>query len=267
MTSFVLHKQGDLELGIFPRLTRADLLHAFTGRQGGTSALVPGGLNMALHVGDNKEDVLSNRRKVASVLGFEPSRITTCQQVHGTTVSLVTEAMIGSGADDYAKSIQGVDALVTQLRQVPLMLFFADCVPVMFFDPVTKTIALAHAGWRGSVGDIALKTLHCMERNYKCQSANVLVGIGPSIGSCCFEVDQAVLDAAPGYVDCFRPTRPGHWQLDLWQVNKKQLLGAGVQEQNILCAECCTYEHKDKFFSYRAEDGKTGRMAAIIMLK
>lgn len=78
---------------------------------------------MALHVGDNKEDVLSNRRKVADVLGFEPSRITTCQQVHVMKVSLVTEAMIGSGADDYAKSIQGVDALVTQLRQVPLMLF------------------------------------------------------------------------------------------------------------------------------------------------
>jgi polyphenol oxidase len=263
MSDFVLKQKNDVWYGVFPRLEALGVVHAFTCRMHGQSDITVNGLNMALHVGDDKDKVLANRHKVAAALNFDLTKATTCAQVHGTHIVSVTEKNMGSGAADFAETIGEADGLVTNMKQVPLMLFYADCVPVILIDTKGEAIAVVHAGWRGSVGDIAAKAVDIMINKYGALAENIVVTLGPSIGACCYEVDETVWKAAPKYHDCFEPTTLGHWHLNLWQVNRKQLEEKGVWANNILCANVCTSDNKELFFSYRAEKGKTGRLAAI----
>ncbi|MCH3913740.1 MAG: peptidoglycan editing factor PgeF [Acidaminococcaceae bacterium] len=264
MAEFAFKTCNSLEFGYFPSLEKFGVVHGFTCRTGGSSDLVPGGLNMALHVGDTKEKVLANRIQTAKALGYAPEKATTCAQVHGNNIIVVTKELVGRGAYDYADTIKDTDGLVTDLSQVPLMLFFADCVPVMLIDTKGKGIALVHAGWRGAVSNIAAKGAQLLHDRYGTEMKNIVAAIGPSIGPCCYEVDKSVWDKAKEFHDCFIPAREKHWFLNLWQVNTEQLEKLGIPGENILCAEYCTKDHNDKYFSYRAEQGKTGRLAAII---
>ena len=267
MSDFVIKNQNGIWYGVFPRLEALNIVHGFTCRIHGESDLVPGELNMALHVGDNADKVVANRNKVATALEFDLNKATTCEQVHGNNIALVTRENMGSGAKKYAQTICAADGLVTNLRQAPLMLFFADCVPVLLADSQGDTVAVIHAGWRGSVTDIAAKAVDIMINNYGVQVENIVAAIGPSIGPSSYEVDKSVWDAAENYHDCFVPTTPGHWHLNLWQLNRKQLEAKGLLVSNIMCAEVCTFDNKELYFSYRAEKGKTGRLAAIAYKK
>ena len=267
MTEFVITKRGDIEIGYFPALEQYGVVHGFTLRHHGQSDIVKGTLNMALHVGDDRQKVLANRAKVAKALGYRPEKATTCAQVHGNRVVVVTPALVGRGALDYADTIQDTDGLVTEEANVPLMLFYADCVPVMLVDTKSTAFALVHAGWRGAVSKIGAIALQTMEQNFGTRPGNVMAAIGPSIGPCCYEVDENVLKKAPDFKECFAPTGPGHWHLNLWQVNRLQLERAGVPSDHILDSSYCTKDHVEQYFSYRAEQGKTGRMAAVIYRK
>ena len=178
----------------------------------------------------------------------------------------MTEGLIGSGAVDFADTIADTDALITDLPNVPLLLFYADCVPVLLADTETGAVGLAHAGWRGSVGEIALKTVQMMCRHYGCNPEKMLAAIGPSIGSCCYEVDDKVLTAGAKYRECFTLKPNGKYQLDLWLMNRLQLEAAGLERGNIHCAATCTCDNRELFFSYRAELGKTGRMGVSLSL-
>ena len=264
MSDFVLRQKKGIWFGVFPRLEELNIKHGFTCRFHGCSSVMPQSLNMALHVGDDSGKVVNNRQKVAEALGLDPRRFTTCQQIHGTKVVEVTEDLVGKGAIDFSDTIVDTDGLITAIPKAPLMLFYADCVPVMFTDCAGEHIGLVHAGWRGSVGDIAARGAKLMQDTYDIKPENLIAAIGPSIGPCCYEVDEAVYSAAPKYKDCFIPTSPNHWMLDLWEVNKKQLKEVGLLEENILTANLCTYHNSELFFSFRKENGKTGRMAAII---
>ena len=193
--SFRLRNNGPIWLGEFTALTEAGFSNGCSCRLHGTSSIVPDGFNLALHVGDEAELVNANRRQFAAALGVDAARFTTCAQVHGSKVVCVTEGLIGSGAVDFADTIADTDALITDLPNVPLLLFYADCVPVLLADTETGAVGLAHAGWRGSVGEIALKTVQMMCRHYGCNPEKMLAAIGPSIGSCCYEVDDKVLTA------------------------------------------------------------------------
>lgn len=267
MSDFLLKERAGIWYGFFPKLEALGFEHAFTCRFHGDSDLVPGSLNMALHVGDDNEKVLRNRKHLAQALAIDAGRITTCEQVHGSEIIVVSTDKIGSGAFRQADAIAATDALITSERNAPLMLFFADCVPVMFADPETGAVGIAHAGWRGSVAGIAAKTVRRLVSEYSVKPQNLVAAIGPSIGPCCYEVDDVVYKQADKFLDCFMPTTTGHWQLDLWRMNKKQLLDQGLLPENILCAETCTEHNKELFFSYRAEFGKTGRLAAVISRK
>lgn len=125
-------------------------------------------------------------------------------------------------------------------------------------------MGLAHAGWRGSVEEIALKTVQMMCRHYGCNPEKMLAAIGPSIGSCCYEVDDKVLTAGAKYRECFTLKPNGKYHLDLWLMNRLQLEAAGLERGNIHCAATCTCDNRELFFSYRAELGKTGRMGVSI---
>ncbi|WP_177566001.1 peptidoglycan editing factor PgeF [uncultured Phascolarctobacterium sp.] len=262
--SFRLKRSRRVWLGEFAALTDAGFTNGCSCRLHGQSSIVPDGLNLALHVGDDVELVLANRRLYAAALRVDPDGFTTCAQVHGTKVVAVTKELVGSGALAYADTIADTDALITDLPDVPLLLFYADCVPVLLADTKTGAVGLAHAGWRGSVGEIALQTALAMQKQYGCKPQHLLAAIGPSIGSCCYEVDDVVLAAGAKYSQCFTPNKNGKYQLDLWLMNRLQLEAAGLAKEHIYCAETCTCEEKELFFSYRAEAGKTGRMGVSI---
>ena len=264
---FTINHKNNIWYGTFPVLERAGFVHGCSCRLHGESDVVAGTLNLALHVGDDVEKVLRNRRAFAEAIGVDANRFTTCQQVHGSKVVKVTEELVGSGALDFANTIADTDALITNLPDVPLMLFYADCVPVLLADLETGAIGLAHAGWRGTVANIGAKTLAAMGEAFGTKPENVLAAIGPSIGACCYEVDDFVRDQASGYEKFFAPKGGGKYQLDLWGMNAKQLQEAGVPEGNITVAGVCTNDNVELFCSYRAEQGKTGRMGVCLCAK
>ena len=264
MEKFIITQKNNIWYGTFPALEEAGFVNACSCRLHGKSDVVEGTLNLALHVGDDVEKVLLNRKAFAEAIGVDANRFTTCQQVHGSKVVQVTKALVGSGAKDFANTIADTDALITNLPDVPLMLFYADCVPVLLADLETGAIGLAHAGWRGTVANIGAKTLAAMGEAFGTKPENILAAIGPSIGACCYEVDDFVRDQASGYEEFFAPEGGGKYQLDLWGMNAKQLQEAGVPEENITVAGICTNDNVELFCSYRAEQGKTGRMGVCL---
>jgi YfiH family protein len=266
MQKFYVTQRQNVWFGSFPEFTKAGFINGCACRLHGESELAPGSLNLALHVGDNPELVVRNRKKFCEALGVDIQRLTTCQQVHGSKVVQVDEHNAGSGALDVTKTIPDTDALVTNVPHTPLMLFFADCVPILLVDPVKKAIGLAHGGWRGSVAGIAAKTVQKMVACFGSKPEDILAGIGPSICGKCYEVDDAVLKAAKGHEDCFTPHGEGKYLFDLWKLNRTYLEGAGVPAKNIITADVCTYMNNELFFSFRKENGKTGRMGVCLCI-
>ena len=264
MEKFIITQKNNIWYGTFPALEEAGFVNACSCRLHGESDVVEGTLNLALHVGDDVEKVLRNRKAFAKAIGVDANLFTTCQQVHGSKVVQVTKELVGSGAKDFANTIADTDALITNLPDVPLMLFYADCVPVLLADLETGAIGLAHAGWRGTVANIGAKTLAAMGEAFGTKPENVLAAIGPSIGACCYEVDDFVRDQASGYEEFFAPKGGGKYQLDLWGMNAKQLQEAGVPAEKITIAGICTNDNVELFCSYRAEQGKTGRMGVCL---
>ena len=267
MNGFVLQNNKNIWYGSFAAFDALGFGNAFSCRLHGESSLISGGLNLALHVGDEAGLVLKNRRAYAAALGLDAGKFTCCEQVHGSNVAVVDEALAGKGAEAYSDAVKNTDALITNLPQLPLMLFFADCVPLIFADPVSGSIGLAHAGWRGTVAGIAASTAAKMQEAFGAKPENILAGIGPSIGQCCYEVDDKVFEAGKKYAGCFTLKENGRYMADLQAWNRLALLDAGLLAQNIYNAGVCTQCDKELFFSYRAENGKTGRMGVTIWKK
>lgn len=192
-------------------------------------------------------------------MGIYPKEIRFCGQVHGSKV-VSTEDRETSDADGIMTDRQGI-ALVT---------FYADCVPLYFLDMKNKVIALSHAGWKGTVAHIGENTLHTMKRLYGTDPTDCLVAIGPSIGSCCFEVDYPVADSFKGAfdfsADILEYRGNGKYHIDLPGTNQRALEGQGVPRENIYKSNICTSCNTNILYSYRRERGTPKRMAAVIML-
>lgn len=264
MRDFIVEQKNNIWYGSFQSLNSAGFINACSCRLHGRSDIVDGTLNLALHVGDDEAKVLTNRSAFAAAVGVQADNFTTCEQVHGSKIVRVTKEMAGSGALDVNDTITAADALITDLPDVPLLLFYADCVPVLLADKVTGAIGLAHAGWRGTVAEIAAKTVDAMVEQLGAQPENMMAAIGPSIGACCYEVDDFVFSKALEYKEFFTSNSNGRYQMDLWGINKKQLLDKGLPPQHIAVAGVCTAHNAELFCSYRAEQGKTGRMGVCL---
>jgi len=191
-------------------------------------------------------------------------------QVHGDNIYNVQLVDRGKGALENDTVIQDTDGLITNKPGVALIAFYADCVPIMFLDPVKKVIAIAHAGWKGTVLQIAQKTLKEMEKIYGCSPQDVLAAICPSIGPCHYEVDTPVINEVkknfPNWKELLEIKNSNKAQLDLWMANSSQLIEVGMNPANITIARICTYCHPELLYSYRYNNGKTGRLAGLIML-
>lgn len=270
-TGFELITSGDIPYLQISDFAGTGLVrHGFSTRKGGVSPIPYHSLNLAAHVGDALENVRQNRLLFSSVLGMTADHWVTAQQVHGTQVRVITTEDLGRGALDYAGALRDTDALITREWEVPLATFYADCVPVFILDTVTPAIGLAHAGWKGTVGKIPAKTLEEMSNSFGTKPKDCLVGIGPSIGPCCYEVDKVVAEKVEQAFEkggeLLIPAGEGKWLLDLWQANRQELLKAGVLEKNITVAGLCTCCNPEMLFSYRAESGVTGRLGGVIAL-
>ncbi|MEW6661620.1 MAG: peptidoglycan editing factor PgeF [Bacillota bacterium] len=244
---------------------------AFSTRIGGCSLPPYQGLNMAFHVGDDAEIVVKNRQLLCHALGLRLENLVAGNQVHGDEVAVVNRQHLGRGSLDMMGALPDTDGLICIEPNIPLAAFFADCVPVFLLDPVKKAIGLAHAGWKGTVLEIAQKTLQKMQDRFGSQPSGCLAAIGPSIGPCCYEVDARVLDMVKQYLpyarEVIQPISSQKGMLDLWQANAIALEKAGIPAGSISVSGLCTACNTQMFFSHRKEEGRTGRMAALLMLK
>jgi len=243
----------------------------FTTRQGGVSDGVYNSLNMGLHVEDRKDLVLENRRRLLAAFDAQLDNAVCCQQVHGNIVTRVEQSDRGRGARQLEEAIPNSDAMITNNPGVYLLSFYADCVPVYFYDPVNRAIGIAHCGWKGTMGRIALHVLAAMQKEYGTYAHEVQIFIGPGIGPCCFQIqpDLALKVNAefPSLHDIitYNDNKSSNWNLQA--TNRQLLLEVGVQASHISTCELCTACRTDIFYSHRRENGKTGRMGALIGLE
>jgi YfiH family protein len=235
------------------------LEHALLTRRGGVSRPPFATLNLGHTVGDDLNAVRTNHQRALAALGLRREDVATCYQVHGARTAIVR-------LDDRGRVQQETDALVSNTPGVVLMLRFADCVPVLFFDRHRRVIALAHAGWRGVAVGTVPATVHTLVEEFGCDPANLWAGIGPSIGPCCYEVGMEVVEQVKDAVNRREPVRweNGRAYLDLWAAVQSQLADAGLTQVEL--AEQCTACRTDEWFSHRAEGGTTGRFGVVMGL-
>jgi YfiH family protein len=253
--------------------SRPGVRHGFSTRGGGISRGTFASLNLGLRVGDDPEAVVENRRRFLASVGLLPGRTVGVQQVHGTRVVTMTAADGGAGVLPDAPLPEAADALITDTPGLGLLVLAADCVPLLFWDPVRRAVGAAHAGWRGSVAGIAVQTVAAMAAAFGCRPGDLVVGIGPAIGGCCYEVDGPVLTALdaqqPGHATAVtQPSaRPDRRMLDLKALNRLQLTAAGVPPASLEVSDLCTACHSDLLFSERRLGRPCGRLGAAIALE
>ncbi len=251
----------------FRNLEMAGVVNFITTREGGVSRSPFNSLNLGLHTHDNFENVIQNRSILASAVRISPSNFVYAQQIHSGKAIQVTKEDISNSASAFSPE---TDALITDIHGISLMVMVADCVPVLLYDPVRGVIAAIHAGWRGTVKKIVCNTIGLMKSHYHCSPADLLAGIGPSSGPCCYEVGDDVKQevvASFGFTaGVIHSTANSKYLFDLWQANHKQLIDCGVEANNIEISGMCTQCNPDIFFSSRASHGVTGRFAAGICI-
>lgn len=243
----------------------AGLLVAFSSRAGGKSREPYASLNLAAHVGDEPGAVDENRCALMRALDVEPlrDRLTTAEQVHGLSVREVAGSTVGMGAfarHDGPPPLPTCDALVTVEANAPLMLLYADCVPVVLVAAAPRPgVAVVHAGWKGALGRLPGKVAVRLAERVGCTPRDLLVFIGPHIGPCHYEVDPGRLSQ---FREAFGSIASARGRLDLGAVVSESLSEVGVLLDNVVAAGVCTAESTDTLYSFRAE-GRTGRHAAV----
>jgi YfiH family protein len=269
---FILTDYPETKIYTIPRFTQTGLVaHGFTTRLGGRGKAPYDTLNLAFHVGDAPDTVIANRQVVCRTLGAHMENLVSAQQVHGTNIRIVSADDAGKGAFTYNTAIPDTDGLITNLPELLLATFYADCVPIFILDPVHKVIGSVHAGWKGTVGRIGALAIDKMRAAFGSNPRDCLVGIGPSIGPRCYEVDDPVIarfqDEFGQHDQILESSSNGRAKLNLWQANRQIMAEAGILPQNIELANICTCCNPDTLFSYRGEKGTTGRMGAFIIFK
>lgn len=263
-------EKGDLKYITFPSLCADGVKHAFSTRFGGVSEGIFSTMNLSFSRGDSDEKVLENYKIICSALGVDYNKCVLSKQTHTTNIRIVAPADIGKGIIK-ERDFDDVDGLITNIPGVTLVTQYADCVGLLFYDPIKKVIAASHAGWRGTVGEIGRKTVEKMHEAFGSEPSDILAAIAPSIGKCCFEVDTPVYEEFIRLqnVDLNRiidDKGNGKYNIDLWECNRQILINAGVLASNISVTDLCTKCHSDIFFSHRATQGKRGNLAAFICL-
>jgi len=221
--------------------------------------------SLALHTGEDMTAVLGNRKKLLSLLNTDNNlNFIIANQTHSDHIEIISkvETKGWKGVED---AVSDCDALITNQKGVMLAILTADCVPVLLYDKEKEIVAAIHAGWKGTKAGIAAKTVEKMISVYDSDPENIIAGIAPSIGHCCYEVGQDVAEHFFATPEGF--TQKGEkFMLDLPLINKQQLLDMGLKDENIEMSHICTACEVDRFFSYRKEQGCSGRFMSMIGL-
>ena len=267
------HNADGLEYLTFPMLDNTGLVkNMFTTRLGGVSKGYLASLNLSTSKGDKPENVRENFRRIAAVIGCQPSDFVLSDQTHTTNVMIVTRDDAGKGLTR-PRGYSDVDGLITNEIGIVLTTVYADCVPLYFLDPVNKVIGLSHSGRKGTVSRMGVCTVKKMHDVFGSDPSDILACIGPSICSSCYEVGSEVADeftsAFPVSDDIssiLTLKDDGKYLLDLWQANKIVLKEAGILPAHIECTDICTCCNPEYLFSHRAAKGLRGNIGAFLEL-
>ena len=255
--------RGELAYYTFESLTDSDTVtHAISTRHGGVSPAPFDTLNLSHTAGDEEANVATNLQRLHDALALDARATVSAGQAQADRVAVVGAAQRGS-------ILRGVDALLTNEPGVPLMLRYADCVPILFFDPAHRAIGVAHAGWRGTVGKVATNAARAMFDGFDTRPRELVACVAPAIGPCCYRIGEDVIAQVRAAFDdadeLLRLQPDGSAHFDLWQANARQLRDLGVEQIEI--AGICTADHTEDFYSWRAEKANTGRFGAIISIR
>lgn len=269
----IIKEKNNVPFIQFPNIEATKLVHhGFSTRHGGISTGGFATMNLSFTRGDDPYSVKENFIRFADAIGVSEDSLVFTDQIHRTTVRRVYGSDRGKGICT-SSDILGVDGLITDIPGVTLTTFYADCVPLYFLDPINKAIGLSHAGWRGTVNGIGKATVKAMEVAFGTVPSKLLIGIGPSIGACCYEVSEDVIKEFEkktnrviiGKIALRIDAR--HYWLDLWQANALLLMEAGVKEENIVITDLCSKCHSNDFYSHRVMGTQRGSLAGMMALK
>ena len=261
-----------VESPLFQRET--GLQHGFSTRKGGVSKEHLASLNLSFSVEDAKENVLENFRRIGERFGKTPEDFVLSKQSHETKVLKVGRKDRGKGITK-DRDYEGIDALITDEKGIILSCFSADCVPILFYDPIHKAVGACHSGWRGTKGKILQNVVEEMRKHFSSNPAEILVAIGPSICKEQYIVSEDLaLSFLEDYPDLGEDTASpiqriskDKFQLDLWDLNRRIALDCGIKEEHISISGYCTMENPELFFSHRYSQGKRGLQGAFICLQ
>ena len=258
-----MHRHTANNLEFYQSDLLADTRHGIFTRHGGVSDAPFGALNVGGTVGDVVENVHENHRLMYDVLDANAAQACTTWQVHGADVVMSNGPVAGR------KWVARADSIITNREGVPLVMRFADCVPLIMYDPQKRAIGLAHAGWRGTVKGVGKETVLAMKDAYGCRPEDIRVVVGPSISIEKFQVGEEVVAAFDNHFGTTeglmrRDPDDGTAYMDLWEANRRDLAAIGVEHIEIM--GICTASNTDDFFSHRQEKGKTGRFGVVVEL-
>lgn len=265
-----IDNKGQVYYLTFPSFKKYNfLVHGFSTRLGGVSSGIYESMNLGFNRGDDLSNVFENYKLFSEALGINHENLVFSSQTHGDVIRDINIADIGKGITR-EKDYDSVDGFITNVPGIFLVGLFADCVPIFFLDPVKRVAAIAHSGWRGTVLQIGRKMVDRFTE-YGSLKEDILVGIGPSIGPCCFQVGAEVAEefkSLPLKTDSFiKNDGKDKYKINLWEINKAILVNSGIKEKNITVTDVCTKCNSKFLFSHRGSNGKRGSLAGIIGLK
>ncbi|WP_448972283.1 peptidoglycan editing factor PgeF [Oribacterium sp.] len=261
-----------VESPLFQRET--GIQHGFSTRKGGVSKEHLASLNLSFSVEDAKENVLENFRRIGERFGKTPEDFVLSKQSHETKVLKVGTKDRGKGITK-ERDYEGIDALITDEEGLILSCFSADCVPILFYDPIHKAVGACHSGWRGTKGKILRNVVEEMSKHFSSNPGDILIAIGPSISKEQYIVSEDLgLSFLEDYPDLredaaspMQRISKDKFQLDLWDLNRRIALDSGIREEHISISGYCTMENPELFFSHRYSQGKRGLQGAFICLQ
>ncbi len=268
--SLKIRQNGDLVYIQFPKLLKCGCVkHIFSTRHGGVSTGDCASMNVSFNKDTNAQNVIENFQVLCSEVGISPENLVLSHQTHTNNVITVTEKHRGTGI--FKKPFCDVDGMVTSCKDVALVTQYADCVPLVFCDPKKRVFATSHAGWRGTVDLIGKVTVDKMVKELGCNAEDIIVGIGPSIMDCCYEVDDPVIEQFKkldflNLDKIITPKTNGKYMLNLQEANRQILVHSGIDPENIDVSDICTCCNSRDLHSHRATNGKRGNLGIIIEL-
>ncbi len=249
-----------------------NIFHFMTTRHGGIGQGAYASFNLGEFVEDEPLVWQTNRQLLCDHLAIPVDRLFVPYQTHETHICEIDDSFLSLPVEEQKNKLYGVDALVTTVPGVCIAITTADCVPLLLYAPDKKVVASIHAGWRGTVEDIAGKTVDYLVKTFQCDPAQILTGIGAAISPGHFEIGEEVVAAFESIITdspfvCFHNEVTGKYHLDLITINRRLLMKKGVLKKHIEQSVACTYSNSADFFSARRDGLRSGRMLTGILIK